>query len=170
MLGPAEKLWPLPLRCKTRGKSYLHDVRRRVLEDCRKRLRRAGIQNAQVVFEDEAKLKKLKKSMHWVLVDAPCTGTGTMRRNPDMKWKFDEALLKRLVSQQRVIFEKALSYLKADGQIVYATCSILKEENEEQIRHFIKTYALELVKEPFQSIPTIDGMDGFFAAVLRKLG
>jgi 16S rRNA (cytosine(967)-C(5))-methyltransferase len=153
-----------------KGQIHLYDVRKHALEDCRKRLRRAGIQNAQAIFQDEAKLKKLKKRMDWVLVDAPCTGTGTLRRNPDMKWKFDDALLKRLVSQQRVIFEKALSYLKPEGKIVYATCSLLKEENEEQLQHFIDTYGLELAKPAFHSLPSIGGMDGFYAAVLRRKG
>lgn len=150
------------------GQIHLHDVRKLALDDSRKRLRRAGVQNAQFIYRDEAKLKKLKKRMDWVLVDAPCTGTGTLRRNPDMKWKFDLALLKRLASQQRVIFEKALSFLKADGRIVYGTCSILKEENEEQLEHFIQTYQLELVHEPFKCLPEMNGMDGFFGAVLQR--
>ncbi len=75
--------------------------------------------------------------MDWVLVDVPCSGTGTLRRNPDMKWNFSEEELKRLVGQQRVIFEKALSFLKPGGKIVYGTCSILPEENEKQIEHLI---------------------------------
>lgn len=150
------------------GQIHLHDVRKHALEDCRKRLRRAGIQNAQLVFQDESKLKKLKKRMDWVLVDAPCTGTGTLRRNPDMKWKFDEAMLKRLVSQQRVIFEKALSFMKADGRIVYATCSLLKEENEEQVEHFLQTYQLELSQPSFKCLPSLKGMDGFFASVFKR--
>lgn len=150
------------------GQIYLHDIRKHALQDAKKRLKRAGIQNAQIVCDDEAKLKKIKKRMDWVLVDAPCTGTGTMRRNPDMKWKFDAEVLTRLLGQQRTIFEKALSFLKPGGQIVYATCSVLKEENQNQIEHFIKTYGLELVKEPFESFPIINGMDGFFGAVMRK--
>lgn len=155
-------------RMENKGQIYLHDIRKHVLQDCRKRLRRAGIQNAQVAYEDDAKLKKLKKKMDWVLVDAPCTGTGTLRRNPDMKWKFDAAMLERLVGQQRTIFEKALSYMKPDGRIVYATCSVFKEENELQLDHFIKTYGLELAADVFQSLPVKNGMDGFYGAVLKK--
>jgi 16S rRNA C967 or C1407 C5-methylase (RsmB/RsmF family) len=68
--------------------------------------------------------------MDYVLVDAPCSGTGTLRRNPDMKWRFDEETVPKLVGLQRLVFEKALSYLKSGGKIIYATCSILKEENE----------------------------------------
>ena len=106
--------------------------------------------------------------MDWVLVDVPCSGSGTLRRNPDQKWKFSLALLNRLVGQQRMIFEKALSYLEESGRIVYATCSLLPAENEEQIQHFTKTYDLELESAPFSSLPSYGGMDGFFAAVLKR--
>lgn len=151
-----------------KGQIYLHDVRSYALKEAQKRLKRAGIQNAQIVSEKDARLNKLKKKMDWVLVDVPCSGTGTMRRNPDMKWKFNEATLQRLIGQQRMIFEKGLSYLKPSGSIVYATCSILKEENEEQLEHFLKTYSLEIVEPVFKSIPSSGGMDGFFGVVLKK--
>ena len=151
---------------QNKGQIYLHDVRKHVLNDCRKRLRRAGIQNAQVVLAEEAKLKKLKKKMDWVLVDVPCTGTGTLRRNPDIKWKLDLPLFQQIQGQQRMIFERALSFLKPGGHIVYSTCSILKQENQDQIDHFMKTYHLTLVGEVFESLPVRDGMDGFFGAVL----
>ncbi len=150
------------------GQIYLHDIRERALQESRIRLRRAGIQNAQVVQSDDSKLKKLKKQMDWVLVDAPCTGTGTMRRNPDMKWNFDAETLERLIGQQRMIFEKALSYLKPEGKIVYATCSILKQENDFQLEHFKKTYQLECDGLPFQSLPSTGGMDGFYGVVLKR--
>lgn len=149
------------------GQIFLHDIRPHALLEARKRLKRAGIQNAQVVNDNSENLKKLKKKMDWVLVDAPCTGTGTLRRNPDMKWKFDVAAYKRLISQQRVIFEKALSFLKPTGQIIYATCSLLQNENQKQVEHFLKTYSLELVHEPFQSMPSQGGMDGFYGATFR---
>lgn len=166
--GSAGKTLGFAPRMQGKGQIFVHDIRPHVLQEAKKRLRRAGIQNAQVVLADDPKLKRLKKRMDWVLVDAPCTGTGTMRRNPDMKWRFTEETLVRLVGQQRTIFEKALSFLKPGGRIVYATCSILKEENEEQVAHFQKTYGLEVEGELFQSIPKLGGMDGFFGAVLYK--
>jgi 16S rRNA (cytosine967-C5)-methyltransferase len=166
--GSGGKTLAFAPRMQNTGQIFLHDLRKHALFDCRKRLRRAGIQNAQVVHAGDAKLKKLKKGMDWVLVDAPCTGTGTMRRNPDMKWKFDEEMLVRLLGQQRVIFEKALSFLKTEGHIVYATCSILNEENENQVSHFKKIYNLEIVGNIFESLPLYGGMDGFFGAVLKK--
>jgi len=153
---------------KNHGQIFLHDIRENILQQARKRLKRAGIQNAQTVHAEDPKLKKLKKKMDWVLVDAPCSGTGTLRRNPDMKWKFSREMLERLVGQQRQIFEKGLSFLKPDGKIIYATCSILKEENELQLEHFLSTYSLELTAPPFQSIPKKGEMDGFFGAILKK--
>ncbi len=154
-------------KMKGSGQIYLHDIRKHILYEARKRLKRAGIENSQLLFPDAPHLKKLKKKMDWVLADAPCTGTGTIRRNPDMKWKFTEEMLKRLVSEQRVIFEKALSFVKPGGHIVFGTCSLLKEENEMQVAHFLKTYPIELVGEPFSSLPTRGGMDGFFGACFR---
>lgn len=151
------------------GQIFLHDVRPRAIMEAKKRLKRAGIQNAQTLLAtDTNRLKALKKRMDWVLVDAPCSGTGTLRRNPDMKWKFSEELLSRLVSEQRVIFEQALSYVRPQGTIVYATCSILQEENENQMQHFLKTYPIEQVGEPFQSVPETGKKDGFFAVQFRK--
>lgn len=147
------------------GQIYLHDIRPFALQEARKRLRRAGIQNSQIILPTSPHLHRLKKKMDWVLVDAPCSGTGTLRRNPDMKWKFNLEMLARLVGQQRMIFEKALSFLVPEGRIVYATCSMLKAENQSQVEHFLKTYGLQIEGEPFQSFPTPGRMDGFFGVI-----
>lgn len=155
-------------KMNNKGQIFLHDIRSFILYEAKKRLRRAGIQNAQICPPNDPKLSKLKKGMDWVLVDSPCTGTGTLRRNTDMKWKFTEETLNRLVGQQRVIFEKALSFLKPDGRIVFGTCSLLNQENQDQISHFIKTYSLELESHPFQSLPVEGKMDGFYGAVMRR--
>lgn len=154
---------------KNSGQIYLHDIRPWILLEAKKRLKRAGVQNAQIVPpDDEVKLKKLKRSMDWVFVDAPCSGIGTLRRNPDMKWKLDKPTITRLVGQQRTIFEKALSFLKPSGRIIYATCSFLPEENEQQVEHFCKTYDLVIENKPFISLPSDGGMDGFYSVVLKK--
>jgi len=152
-----------------KGQIHVHDIRPFALLEARKRLKRAGIQNSQVLQPDSPNLSKLKKKMNWVLVDAPCTGTGTLRRNPDMKWRFDEQTLPRIVGQQRMIFEKALSFLHPEGRIIYATCSILKAENQEQLDHFLKTYQLAIDGQVFQSFPAPGGMDGFFGVVLKRV-
>lgn len=151
-----------------KGQIYVHDIRLFALQEARKRLRRAGIQNHQILLPDSSHLAKLKKKMDWILVDAPCSGTGTLRRNPDMKWKFDADMLTRLIGQQRMIFEKALSFLKPNGHILYATCSLLNEENQDQLEHFLSIYSLKVEGEPFQTLPTRGGMDGFFGVVLKR--
>ena len=150
-------------RMKEKGQIYLHDIRPKILQEAKKRMKRAGIQNFQI-----APLEKLKKKMDWVLVDAPCSGTGTIRRNPDMKWRFSPDLLKDMHSKQRVIFEQALSFVKPGGHIVYGTCSLLKQENDEQLKHFLDTYPVELIHEPYQSLPKDGEMDGFYGVVLKN--
>ena len=151
-----------------KGQIYLHDIRNYPLQQAKKRLKRAGIQNAQIIEAGSAKLRKLKRSADWVFVDTPCSGSGTWRRNPTMKWDYKEGMIETLVGQQRTIFEKALSFMKPEGHIVYATCSIFPEENQQQIEHFTSLYDLEVVGKPFQSLPTPNGMDGFFGAILKK--
>jgi 16S rRNA (cytosine(967)-C(5))-methyltransferase len=156
-------------RLENRGQIFLHDVRLEALFEAKRRLRRAGIQNAQTILHtDEHRLSPLLGRMDWVLVDVPCSGTGTLRRNPDMKWKCSQAMIDRLVEEQRMIFDQALSYLAPGGTIIYATCSLLGEENDDQIKHFLSMHPLVLVGEPFRSRPRPGMMDGFFAASLRR--
>ncbi len=149
-----------------RGQLYLHDVRAHALQESRRRLRRAGIENAQFLLPGHVQLGLLKKKMDWVVVDVPCSGSGTWRRNPDMKWRFNLADLEEKVALQREIVREAVKYLRPGGRLVYATCSLFPEENEQQVAHFTETYGLKLTKEPFSSWPVKDGMDGLFAATL----
>jgi 16S rRNA (cytosine967-C5)-methyltransferase len=166
--GSGGKTLAVAPQMENRGQIYLHDIRKNALIEAKKRLRRAGVENGQVIFNQSTKLSKLKRKMDWVLVDAPCSGTGTLRRNPDMKWKFANDALGSYVSKQRIIFERGLSFVKPGGHIVYATCSLLKEENQNQLDFFLKNHSLELSAEPFQSIPEDGGMDGFYGVVFKK--
>lgn len=143
-----------------KGQIYLYDNRPWILTEARKRLNRAGIQNVQFVLP--------KKKMDWVLVDVPCSGTGTLRRNPDAKWKIDAPMIERLVQQQRDIVKDALQHLKPGGRFVYATCSLLPDENEQQVDYFLKNHPLVLEGAPLSLWPEEGGMDGFFAAVFKK--
>ena len=166
--GAGGKSLAIAPKMEQMGQLYLHDIRKKALMEAKQRLKRAGIQNAQIIHFDAPHLKKIKKKFDWVLVDAPCSGTGTLRRNPDMKWRFDEETIPKLIGMQRTIFERALSYLKPEGHIVYATCSLLKEENQDQMNFFIQAHGLIVMREPFQSFPCQGGMDGFFSVVLKK--
>lgn len=164
--GAGGKSLAIAPKMHQKGQLYLHDIRANALQEAKRRLKRAGVQNAQIIKSEDAKgLKRLRKKMDWVLVDAPCSGTGTLRRNPDMKWRFHEKMIPDLIGQQRLIFEKALSYVRPGGKIVYATCSLLPEENQCQVDHFLKTYHLDLESPPLEILPVSGGVDGFFGAV-----
>ncbi len=166
--GSGGKTLAFAPQTKKRGQIFLHDIRPRALLEAKKRLKRAGIQNAQILLPTDAHKETLKGRMDWVLVDAPCSGSGTLRRNPDMKWKFSSELLERVVQEQRKIVTEALDYLSPKGYLVYATCSILPQENEEQVAFFEKELPLLCIKPPFSSTPQKGGMDGFFGAVFRR--
>lgn len=166
--GSGGKSLSIGAQMKNKGQLYLHDIRMHALEEAKKRLKRAQIQNFQIV---DLKLKqnhKLKHRMNRILLDVPCSGTGTIRRNPDMKWQFNQEKLEALVQQQKEIFVQALPYLHDEGKIIYATCSILSCENEKQVEFFIKEFDLELHQPLFKTLPQENGADGFFAAILQK--
>ncbi|MDJ0651550.1 MAG: RsmB/NOP family class I SAM-dependent RNA methyltransferase [Simkaniaceae bacterium] len=154
---------------KDKGQVYLYDVRPHALVEAKKRLKRAGIQNAQILDEEKLKKRGLLNRMDWILLDVPCSGSGTLRRNPDIKWKFTPEKLEQLIEEQRKIFDKVLKFLRHNGKIVYATCSIFPRENERQISYFMDKYQLKLSDKPFQSFPKDGEMDGFYCAVLSRI-
>lgn len=168
--GSGGKTLAFAPKMEGQGQVYLYDIRPYTLLEAKKRLKRAGIQNAQSLDSKKLKKRGLLNRMDWILLDVPCSGTGTLRRNPDMKWKLTPETFSRLTEEQRNIFDSALKFLHPNGKIVYATCSIFPEENEKQISHFIEKYNLKLVGEPFLSFPKDGEMDGFFCATLAKLG
>ena len=154
--GSGGKTLAFAPKMKGSGQIYLYDKRSYVLLQARKRLRRAGIQNAQFCLP--------KKKVDWLVLDVPCSGTGTLRRNPDAKWKIDQPMIDRLVQEQREIAKEALRFLKPNAKLVYITCSLLPEENEHQVDFFLKTLPLKLEKT-ICLYPEKGGADGFFAAV-----
>ena len=166
--GAGGKSLAIGAKMNNQGQLYLHDIRPFALMEAKKRLKRAGVQNTQLLLPDHiAKQKKLHKKMDWILLDVPCSGSGTLRRNPDMKWKSKGHFLDSLLAVQREIFEKALIFCKKNGHIVYSTCSIFPEENQNQVDYFEKNFPVKLVMPPFSSLPTIGRMDGFFGAVFK---
>lgn len=166
--GSGGKALAFAHKLQGKGQIYLHDIRERPLYEARRRLKRAGIENGQILHHNATHKKDLIGKMDWVLVDAPCSGSGTLRRNPDMKWKFSEEMLKRLIHEQREIFKEALEYLAPQGKIVYATCSVLPQENDEQIVYFRDLLHLDLCQRPLRTFPQEGGMDGFFGAILKR--
>lgn len=150
-----------------KGQIFLYDLRLRALASAKQRLRRCGVQNSQIVTEAKA-LKRLKNRMNWVLLDVPCSGSGTWRRKPDQRWRFSKKMISNLVDDQRKIFDQALKYVAPGGKIVYSTCSIFDEENERQVEYFCNEYGLKAHPEPFKSFPEEGKMDGFYATIISS--
>lgn len=134
--GAGGKTLALAAAMQNKGQIYAYDAHMDRLAPIYARIQRAGAHNVQVI--DQAnKLKDLHDRMDIVLLDAPCTGTGTWRRNPDSKWRLGEEQLKKRQKEQAEILALAPQYLKTGGKIVYITCSLLPEENSEQIEQFL---------------------------------
>ncbi|CEM12941.1 unnamed protein product [Vitrella brassicaformis CCMP3155] len=151
------------------GKIYLHDAREYMLNVAKIRLRKAGITNYVLLPPSHPHLSRLQGQMDWVVCDVPSTATGALRRNPDIKWNYSDARLFELVGQQREIFEQALGYMKPDkGRIVYVTCSVLDEENVQQLKYFCQKHGLVMTEPPFHALPQTKGMDGFFCATMER--
>ena len=124
------------------GTVYAFDVSPRRLERLKPRLKRAGLDNVRAVaiaHERDARVQRLHGKIDRVLVDAPCSGTGTLRRNPDIKWR--EIDLAELTAAQRRILAAAAELVKPGGRLVYATCSLLREENEDIVEEFLRAHA-----------------------------
>lgn len=166
--GSGGKTLAIAPRLGGSGQIFLGDIRPKALLEAKARLKRAGIQNAQTLPFDHHTWKQLKGRADWVLTDVPCSGSGTLRRNPDMKGKIDADTLNRLIKLQREIVQRALSFVKTGGKLCYATCSLLRAENCEQIEYFCSNFGLEVCQEPYQTNIVENGPDGFFATVLQK--
>jgi 16S rRNA (cytosine967-C5)-methyltransferase len=163
------------------GQLYAYDADARRMADLIPRATRAGVRNLQVrsPVEDEP-LRGLDGRMDVVFVDAPCTGTGTWRRHPDTKWRLTPEQLSRRMAEQDAVLDQAASFVKAGGRLVYVTCSILAEENEDRLAAFRERH-LGFAVKPVQlsDLPTTPegylrmsplrtGTDGFFVAVLER--
>lgn len=167
--GSGGKSLAIAPKMQGKGQLFLHDIRKHALIEAKKRLKRAGIQNAQVLLPSSSQKKALYGKFDWVLVDAPCSGTGTLRRNPDMKWRFTSKTFQKTLEEQRLIFEQALRFVKPGGYIVYMTCSVLQLENEEQTQYFKKTFSLNTISSAFSTLPLdTNDPDGFYGQVFVK--
>ncbi len=156
--GGGGKSLALAAMMENRGQLFLHDIRKKALLQAKQRLRRAGVQNGQISLPPKGRC-------HRVFVDAPCSGSGTWRRNVDMKWRLSVADIERYCQLQRDIVREALDYVRDGGELIYATCSLFPEENEKQRDHFVVRYGLKVVRE-FCSLPKEGEMDGFYGVAL----
>ncbi len=122
------------------GQIFAYDADRTRLAPIYERLKRNGVRNAQVRAPGEGALDDLAGRMDRVVIDAPCTGTGTWRRRPDTKWKLTPELVAQRQAEQAALLAEAVRFLKPGGTIAYITCSILPEENDDQVAAFLAAH------------------------------
>jgi 16S rRNA (cytosine967-C5)-methyltransferase len=189
--GAGGKTLALGAMMRNTGRLYAFDVSGHRLDALKPRLARSGLSNvypAQIAHERDDRIKRLAGKLDAVLVDAPCSGLGTLRRNPDLKWRQSPQALAELTAKQAAILESAARLLKPGGRLVYATCSLLQNENEDVCEAFTQS------QNNFESVSVLDTLqdakvtsgdtltssgnlrlwphlhatDGFFASVWRR--
>ncbi|MCD2175416.1 RsmB/NOP family class I SAM-dependent RNA methyltransferase [Rhizobium sp. C4] len=137
--GGGGKTLALSAIMHNKGQVHAYDADRKRLSPIIERLKRAGTRNVQV-HDGLPALKPYIGKFDRVLIDAPCTGTGTWRRRPDTKWRLTEKNLGERVAQQREVLEAAISYVRPGGHLAYVTCSLLPQENQEQVQGFLSAH------------------------------
>lgn len=187
--GAGGKTLALAMLMRGTGRIYAMDVSARRLAELAPRAARAGVTNVHplaLAGEGDARAKRLAGKLDRVLVDAPCSGFGTLRRNPDLKWRHGESAIAELAAKQGAILAAASRLVKPGGRLVYATCSILQEENEAIADAFAAAHegfsplhcgeimvaqrvALD-AGERLRLWPHRHGCDGFFAAAYERTG
>ena len=162
--GSGGKSLAIAASMQNKGQIFLHDIRKGPLLEAKKRLARAGVQNAQLLSPEKLKKNLYNQYFSHILLDVPCSGSGTFRRNPDHKWRLTEEMIAEYVKIQREICMQSLKHLKPNGHILYATCSIFPEENQKQKEWFLDNAPVSLVKEKIL-MPTFGKWDGFYGAL-----
>lgn len=187
--GAGGKTLALGMLMRSTGRLYAFDVSDKRLAQLKPRLARSGLSNVhpqRIQNERDPRLSRLAGKIDRVLVDAPCTGLGTLRRNPDLKWRRRPEDVEELRAKQATILAGAARLVKPGGRLVYATCSLLEEENRAVVDAFL-TASGEFVLKPVREVlaaerisldmgdtlelwPHRHATDGFFAAVLDRSG
>ena len=169
--GAGGKSLHLSALMENKGQIIALDIFTNKLEELKRRARRNGAHNIETRLIDSRKtIKKLQSSADLVLIDAPCTGTGVLKRNPDAKWKLSQEFLEEVTkTQQNILFDYS-AMVKPKGALIYATCSILPQENQEQVKQFLSSdrgQEFTLISQK-TLLPSVTGFDGFFMARLEK--
>ena len=169
--GAGGKTLHLAALMENKGQLIALDIYENKLKELKRRARRNGVHNVEVrKIESQKTIKKLHNSADRVLIDAPCSGLGVLRRNPDAKWKLQPDFLKNLLQTQRDIIQNYSKMVKPGGKMVYATCSILPSENRHQVDAFLASEAgraFSLEKDD-TILAHKSGYDGFYMALLKK--
>ena len=169
--GAGGKTLHLSALMQNKGQLLALDIYPGKLKELKKRAKRAGAFNIETRLIDSSKvIKRLSNTADRVLIDAPCTGLGVLRRNPDAKWKLQPEFVAEVCLTQQDLLTRYSKMLKPGGQMVYATCSILPKENEQQVSTFLKSEAgkdFDLLEERYV-FPSREGFDGFYMARLGR--
>jgi 16S rRNA (cytosine967-C5)-methyltransferase len=189
--GAGGKSLALGALMRSTGRIYAFDVSERRLAKLAPRLARSGLSNVhpqRIESERDPRIKRLGGKIDRVLVDAPCTGLGTVRRNPDLKWRQGEQALAELAAKQAAILAAAAALVKRGGRLLYATCSILAEENERVVQGFLAAHPDFTLVPPAVALanarielpdhgpadrflrlrPDVHGTDAFFGALMER--
>ena len=189
--GAGGKTLALGAAMRNTGRLYAFDISGHRLDALKPRLARSGLSNvhpAQLAHERDERIKRLAGKIDRVLVDAPCSGLGTLRRNPDLKWRQSPKAVLEMQAKQTAILDSAARLLKVGGRLVYATCSLLQAENEEVVAAFTATHpdfvplpatsalsaahvqqAEHLVQDGHLRLwPHVHETDGFFASAWQR--
>ena len=193
--GAGGKTLSLGAMMRSSGRLYAFDVSEKRLANLKPRLAKSGLSNVHPVWidnENDAKVKRLAGKIDRVLVDAPCSGLGTLRRNPDLKWRQSPQSVAELTQKQLSILQSASRLLKPGGRLVYATCSLIYQENQGVVEEFLAANPNFELKDPkevlrdsfpmmgslpigssansswWQLFPHQHGTDGFFGAILER--
>lgn len=188
--GAGGKTLALSAAMENRGQIFAHDSEKSRLAPMFDRLRRSDNRNVQVVAK-QSELTSLSGHMDIVLIDAPCTGSGTWRRRPDAKWRLTDRQLDVRKAEQSAILDTASGYVKPGGLLVYITCSVFDDENTDQIEAFLgrdkafspvdhhalwaghfpgREDAVRFGRQGLSLTPARSGTDGFYFAALRRAG
>jgi 16S rRNA (cytosine967-C5)-methyltransferase len=170
--GAGGKSLHLAACMKNKGKIISMDIHEWKLNELKKRAARGGVDIIETkVIETNKTIKRLENSFDKILLDVPCSGMGVIRRNPDTKWKLSMEEIDRMILLQREILRDYSKMGKSKSTMVYATCSILNRENEDQVKWFLteteEGKSWKLVEE-VRLWPHKDGFDGFYAAKMER--
>ena len=166
--GAGGKTLHLAALMKNKGQIIALDIFEWKLAELKRRAKRAGAHNIEArVISDNKVIKRLHEKADRLLIDAPCSGLGVLKRNPDSKWKIDQDFIDRIKVEQQQILQDYSKMLKKGGKMIYATCSILPSENNLQVAEFLsKNEGFRLIED--HKIMPSQGYDGFYMAIIER--